>query len=103
MLGHDGKAVSKESLAGEVVRIGRRGLAARLARPLAPLTNVRLRMTYPASGHESAEGHASGDLYGKVTAGGTPTLIRLTSVDTADQHAIVMLLHPGTARAAGSA
>ncbi len=99
----DGKAVSKESLAGEVVRIGRRGLAARLARPLAPLTNVRLRMTYPASGHESAEGHASGDLYGKVTAGGTPTLIRLTSVDTADQHAIEMLLHPGTARAAGSA
>src|SRR5213078_4362152 len=63
----DGKAVSKESVAGEVVRIGRRGLAARLARPLAPLTNVRLRMTYPASGHESAEGHASGDLYGKVT------------------------------------
>src|SRR2546422_1933420 len=99
----DGKAVSKESLAGEVVRIGRRGLAARLARPLAPLTNVRLRMTYPASGHESAEGHASGDLYGKVTAGGTPTLIRLTSVDSADQHAIEMLLHPGTARAAGSA
>lgn len=95
----DGKAVRKESLIGETVRIGRRGLAAQFSLPLAPLTNVRLRVTYPASGHES------GDLYGKVTAAGSPTLIRLTSVDTADQHAIEMLLHPdaGTANAAGSA
>jgi hypothetical protein len=40
-----------------------------------------------------------------VTAAGSPTLIRLTSVDTADQHAIEMLLHPdaGMASAAGSA
>ncbi len=90
----DGKTVRKESLAGEVVGIGRRRLAARLSMALTPLTNVKLRVTYPAPAHES------GDLYGKVMAGdqdtdGSLTLIRLTSVDTADQNVIEMLLRPG--------
>jgi sigma-B regulation protein RsbU (phosphoserine phosphatase) len=87
----EGKAVSKTSIPGEVVRLGRRHLAARLATPLAPLTNVRLRLTYPDRGEES------GDLYGKVMAeepqpAGPLTLIRLTSVDAAEQATIEHLL-----------
>lgn len=95
----DGKTIAAEALEGTVVRLGRRRVDLRLSTPLAPLTNVRLRIAYPEPGHES------GDLYGKVAAaeagadGGTP--IRLTSVDAGDRRVIDMLLDPGP-RAAGA-
>jgi adenylate cyclase len=87
----EGKTVSDRALPGVVVRLGRRSLALDVRPPLTPLTNVRLRLTYPGLGHES------GDLYGKVTkqerAGdGALTIVRLTSVDAADQAVIEMLL-----------
>jgi adenylate cyclase len=86
----EGKAVSSDTIAGTVLRLGRRTVAVRLARPLAPLTNVRMRMTYPTGGE-------SGDLYGKVLSGGRDgetdlTVIRLTSVDPGDERAIEHLL-----------
>jgi len=83
----DGKVVSKEEIAGAVLQLGMRQLAVRLDMPLRPLTNVRLRLTYPGLGHDS------GDLYGKVLAteqqnGVGVTRIRLTSVDAMDQKII---------------
>jgi len=85
----DGKRLAGE-FTGAVTRLGRHSLAARLDSELAPLTNVRLRLSYPDLGQ------ASGDLYGKVVgavpAAGGPTTIRLTSVDAADQKQIEMLL-----------
>lgn len=83
----EGKTVSQDRWAGTVVRLGRRRLEARLAIALAPLTNVRLRLTYPALGHDSR------DLYGKVGAGGHGvTSIHLTSVDPADERIIERLV-----------
>ena len=87
----EGKEIRREGVAGVVVRLGRRGLAVRLAAPLPPLTNVRLRLRYPELGHDS------GDLYGKVMAQETRTdasvtVIRLTSVDAADQQVIERFL-----------
>ena len=76
--------VQKETLAGVVCRLGSREIDVRFDRPLPPLTNVKLRLSYPGLGHDS------GDLYGKclgeVPDGGRPlSRIRLTSVDTLDQ------------------
>lgn len=83
----DGKVVSKEEIAGAVLRLGMRQLEAHLDTSLRPLTNVRLRLTYPMLGQHS------GDLYGKVLAaeqqhGACVTRIRLTSVDAMDQKII---------------
>ena len=83
----DGKVVSKEEIAGAVLQLGLRQLEVRLDTPLRPLTNVRLRLTYPMLGQDS------GDLYGKVLTaeqqhGVSVTRIRLTSVDAMDQKII---------------
>lgn len=87
----DGKVISKEEITGTVLRLGMRQLEVCLPVSLRPLTNVRLRLTYPLLGHDS------GDLYGKVLAtepqpGGDMTHIRLTSVDAMDQKIIDALL-----------
>ncbi len=86
----EGKTVSPDTIAGTVLRLGRRTVGVRLGRPLAPLTNVRMRMTFPAGGE-------SGDLYGKVLSAARDgqtdvTVIRLTSVDPGDERAIEDLL-----------
>jgi class 3 adenylate cyclase len=83
----EGKVVSKESIAGLVERLGLRHFDVRIAPELPPLTNVRLRLTYPGLGYDS------GDLYGKVVRGPSPdrpgsTRIRLTSVDAVDRKII---------------
>jgi class 3 adenylate cyclase len=80
----EGKAVRPERITGEVVRVGSARLEARLDSPLAPLTNLRLRLHYPALAQDSA------DLYGKVLAANEQAgvwivRIGLTSVDAADQ------------------
>ena len=89
----DGKTVEGDGHAGLAVRLGPRRIDVRLAEPLPPLTNVRIRLARSEAGRES------GDLYGKVvvvsdaTDGGTA--IRLTSVDAADQRTIEMLVSAG--------
>jgi hypothetical protein len=80
----EGKSVRPEAINGEVVRLGAGRLEARLAQGLPPLTNVRLRLHYPALAQDSA------DLYGKVLSAGEEAgegtvRIGLTSVDAADQ------------------
>lgn len=90
----EGKAVGAATIEGTVLRLGRRAVAVRLARPLVPLTNVRMRLTY-------REGAESGDLYGKVLPenGGEDagvTVIRLTSVDPPDAQVIDRLVAAGT-------
>ncbi len=80
----EGKVVGEERVAGTVRRLGTRRLDVRLDAPLAPLTNVRLRLNYPGLGYDS------GDLYGKIVGavqrdGERLTQIRLTSVDPVDQ------------------
>lgn len=87
----EGKIVGQDGIAGLVVRLGRRELAARLDAPLAPLTNVKLRLTCPDAGRES------GDIYGKVMReepGETWPLTRIhfTSVSTADAEAVEALV-----------
>jgi adenylate cyclase len=87
----EGKIVSKEALRGVVLRLGTRQIDARFDTPLAPLTNVRLRLSYPGLAHDS------GDLYGKVVAGpgangAALTRIRLTWVDSVDQKVIEAFL-----------
>jgi hypothetical protein len=75
---------------GVVVRLGRRSLEARLDSELAPLANVRLRLSYPDLGQ------TPGDLYGKAVGAGSRSgglaSIRLTSVDAADPKLIEMLV-----------
>ena len=83
----DGKVIARDASAGVVLRLGRRQLDVRFDTSLRPLTNVRLRLTYPELGHDS------GDVYGKVLgteqqAGEYVTRIRLTSVDAMDQKII---------------
>src|SRR5262249_14373122 len=56
----DGKIVGPEQTPGQVVRLGRRAIVARLDAALPALTNVRLRLAQPPAGWESA------DIYGKV-------------------------------------
>ena len=87
------KAVRPDRVSGEVVRLGRGRLEARLDRHLPPLTNVRLRLHYPALAQDSA------DLYGKVLtigeqAGAWLARIGLTSVDAADQQILETFLKP---------
>ncbi len=96
----EGKAIRPEAIGGEAVRLGHMRLAARLPTPLAPLTNVRLRLRYPALGQES------GDVYGKVVASdGDPgaglARIRITSVDPADQQILEGLVRAAAAAAGG--
>jgi len=79
----DGKVVRAESIEGEVVRLARHELVARLGAPLDPLTNLRLRLRYSAQGGESE------DIYGKIVRAdgtGAPRLVRihLTSITDAD-------------------
>jgi class 3 adenylate cyclase len=87
----EGKVISRQSIDGRVVRLGRRELVARLDTALPPLTNVRLRLIYTA-------GHESEDIYGKVTReepgdGTRPlTRIRFTSVTDADAEAVAALV-----------
>ena len=89
----EGKVVAAESRAGAVLRLGPRDLDVRLdgGPPLAPLTNVRLRVWFPGLGVDS------GDLYGKVVGeeawkGDRLARVRLTSVDPADQKIFEALL-----------
>jgi class 3 adenylate cyclase len=75
----DGKRVRSESFAGRVRRLGARHVDAELEASLAPLTNVRLRLTWPELDR------VSGDLWGKVTGETSGrTRIHLTSVDPVD-------------------
>jgi class 3 adenylate cyclase len=86
----DGKVVRPDEITGTVERLGRRELEVRLSAALAPLTNVRVRLTYPSLGH------ASSDLYGKVVGEAAPlTRIRLTSVDPADERILAALVPAG--------
>lgn len=87
----EGKVVRPDSITGVVLRLGTRQIDVRLAAPLAPLANVRLRLNYPGLGYDS------GDLYGKVVGeerrnGERMTRIRLTSVDAVDQKILEMFL-----------
>jgi class 3 adenylate cyclase len=87
----EGKVVRQEPVSGVVRRVGRRRLDAALDAALVPLTNVRLRLTYPALGRESS------DLYGKVVAceerdGVRLTRIHLTSVDARDRDVLDALV-----------
>jgi len=86
----DGKVVRDDRIEGLVERLGRREVEARLSVALAPLTNVRFRLTYPTLGHASA------DLYGKVVgvSADAPSRvrIRLTSIDPADDKILASLL-----------
>ena len=87
----EGKHVEGE-LRGSVRRLGRRWLEATLDSPLAVLTNVRLRVTWP-------DGRRSGDLYGKVTGSAEDgaTRIHLTSINPADAAVIDALVTGGPA------
>jgi class 3 adenylate cyclase len=81
---------------GSVRRLSSRTLEALVDVDLAPLTNVRLRLTHSGSGRES------GDVYGKVTGtamrdGARLVRIHLTSVDAADQADLARLLEAASA------
>lgn len=87
----DGKVVRPDPIDGEVVRVAGRQLVARLAAPLAPLTNVRLRLRY------SAQGPESDDMYGKVVGVDHENVeplsrIHLTSTSDADTRRLEELL-----------
>ena len=89
----EGKTVKPEALTGRAIRLGPRRLEARLDAgqpPLAPLTNVRLRLTFPALGQDSE------DVYGKVVGSepgvqGARVRIGFTSVTAADQQILESL------------
>src|SRR5262249_2344764 len=90
----EGKTVRGDQLTGEVIALGPRRLAVRLDAPLQPLTNLRLRLRYPALNQDSA------DVYGKVLAAeeanGTPLArIGLTWVDAVDQQILNGLMRGG--------
>jgi len=88
----EGKHVEGQ-FTGTVRRLGRRRLDATLDATLAPLTNVRLRLTWP-------DGRGSADVYGKVTAvADGVTRIHLTSVDPADEATLAALAPPAPAPA----
>ena len=75
----DDKQVRRESFAGRVRRVAGRQLEVELETSLPPLTNVRLRLTWPDLGR------VSGDLWGKVTTDAAGRVrIHVTSVDPAD-------------------
>jgi class 3 adenylate cyclase len=76
----EGKQVRADAFTGEVRRLGRRHLDVANVPVLAPLTNVRVRLTW------TSFGRASGDLYGKVTGEvGGLLRIHLTSVSPGDE------------------
>jgi len=88
------KAVRPERVTGEVLRLGSRRVEARLDRHLAPMTNLRLRLHYPALARDSA------DLYGKVLAareegGSWVATVALTSVDAGDEQVLETFLKAG--------
>jgi class 3 adenylate cyclase len=90
------KRVRDEVFRGTARRLGSRALEAELDAELAPLTNVRVRLTFPAPARES------GDVYGKVTGFVTRgaarlTRIHLTSVDAADQMVLAQIVERGAA------
>lgn len=90
----DGKVVGRDTMAGVVRQLGLQQLAIQFETSLPPLTNVRLRLTYPDAARHS------GDLYGKVLAdkeqnGVQLTCVRLTSIDAEDQTMIEGLLQEG--------
>jgi len=75
----DGKQVRTESFSGRVRRLAGRQLDVDVEVALPPLTNVRLRLTWPELGR------VSGDLWGKVTTESAGRVrIHVTSVDPAD-------------------
>lgn len=91
----EGKAIRAEALEGAVVRISPRLLLLRLAVPLAPLQNVRLRLHFPMLGQDSE------DLYGKVAAvseeaGAWLMRIGLTSVNEADRQILEGIIRSQT-------
>jgi hypothetical protein len=80
----DGKVVRPDAIEGEVVRVARHELVARLATPLDPLTNIRMRLRYAAPPAESE------DMYGKVVradGAGAERLIRIHLTSTSDTDA----------------
>jgi class 3 adenylate cyclase len=85
----DGKLVRPDGLSGRVVRLGRRELQAVLREPLAPLTNVKLRLRYPPPLDQPSE-----DIYAKVVAQDEAGLVRLrfTALGTSDEAAITALV-----------
>jgi sigma-B regulation protein RsbU (phosphoserine phosphatase) len=96
----EGKVVRPDSIGGEVRRLGRHRLEARLDHRLPPMTEVRLRLSYARLGRDSA------DLYGKVLAtteeaGFWIARVGLTSVDAADQEVLDSLLQAERSAGAG--
>ena len=85
----DGKIIRPDALTGRVVRLEKRELHAQMAEPLAPLTNVKLRLQYPAPLSRPSEA-----IYAKVLPGDAAGLVRmrLTAVGPADEQAIAQLL-----------
>jgi class 3 adenylate cyclase len=84
----DGKLVRPDAVAGRVVGLGRRELRARVEAPLAPLTNVRLRLAYAA-------GEASEAIYAKVLerdAASGVVRLRITTLGARDEQALARLL-----------
>jgi class 3 adenylate cyclase len=90
------KRVHADAFRGTVRRLGRRSIEASVDAELAPLANVRLRLSYPDPARES------GDVYGKVTGsvllgGARLTRIHLTSVDATDQTILAQLREAASA------
>ena len=90
------KRVHADVFRGTVRRLGRRSLEASVDAELAPLTNVRFRLSYPDPARES------GDVYGKVTGSvalgaARLTRIHLTSVDATDQTILAQLREAASA------
>jgi class 3 adenylate cyclase len=85
----DGKVVRPDALPGRVVRLGKRELHARMDEPPGPLTNVKLRLRYPAPLHRLSE-----PIYAKVLDRDAAGLVRLrlTALGAADEQAIDELL-----------
>jgi hypothetical protein len=82
----DGKVVRPDAIEGEVVRVARHELVARLATPLDPLTNIRMRLRYTTPPAAESE-----DMYGKVVRAdgdGAERLIRIHLTSTSDADAL---------------
>jgi adenylate cyclase len=87
----DGKLVRADAVAGRVIRLGPRELCAELDPRPAPLTNVKLRLRYPAPLDRPSEA-----IYAKVLGHEPDGLVRmrLTATDAADEQAIRALVGP---------
>jgi class 3 adenylate cyclase len=94
----EGKVIRPDPIAGRVVRLGASHVATRMATPLPPLTNVRLRLL-AATGAP-----LSGDLYGKVVGGDAGpsglTRIHLTGIGPQDRRLLERLGGPADRAAA---